>query len=217
MSVHVRGWPCGLLFMLDGWGKVKLEVTTLPRIVIHVSRQFNSIAFTTQRKVAYPSVPMAMTAVRAVLTGGHRYYHSSASYRAAVVYGCVSDMSNRLDPWGSGAVEITTGKTITYGSVGLAQAHPLTIMHKKTAFRRNRSSYALPCPFRRWYSDVTGYRRERVVVIMDDAPAEPVRGNVENARFRPMLIEREYSLFDQKNSKLFLGVVWWKISGNVAT
>ena len=35
-------------------------------------------------------------------------------------------MSTRLDRWGSDAVEIATRKVMPPGSVGLAQAHPLT-------------------------------------------------------------------------------------------
>ena len=35
-------------------------------------------------------------------------------------------MSTRLAPWGSGAVEVATQNVIFPGSVGLAQAHPLT-------------------------------------------------------------------------------------------
>ena len=34
-------------------------------------------------------------------------------------------MSTRLDPWGSGAVEIATRKVIPPGSMGLVQARPL--------------------------------------------------------------------------------------------
>ena len=35
-------------------------------------------------------------------------------------------MSTRLDPWEPGAVEIATRNGMIPGSVGLAQAHPLT-------------------------------------------------------------------------------------------
>ena len=35
-------------------------------------------------------------------------------------------MSTRLDPWGSGVVEMATRAVTPPGSVGLAQAHPLT-------------------------------------------------------------------------------------------
>ena len=40
-----------------GWGKLKLKLTTLPRIFIRVVCGFNSVAFATQRWLAHPSNP----------------------------------------------------------------------------------------------------------------------------------------------------------------
>ena len=54
--LYTRGshWGCGWLDLFffsssGGWGKIKLELTTLPRIFIRVVCGFNSVAFATQR------------------------------------------------------------------------------------------------------------------------------------------------------------------------
>ena len=77
--------------------------------------------------LAYLSVPVATTA-RAVLSlPAVTVTTNTPAAQAAVVYGCVS-MPTRLDPWGSGAVEIAAGTlmiVIPPASVGFAQAHPL--------------------------------------------------------------------------------------------
>ena len=56
-----------------GWGKIKLKLTTLPRIFIHVVCRFSSIAFATQRRRACPSLP-AIAIVCVVPIDGPRYY-----------------------------------------------------------------------------------------------------------------------------------------------
>ena len=73
---------CCFLFCLfisssGGWGKIKLELTTLPRIFFHVVCQINSTVFAIQRSLAYPLVP-AVTTARAVPAGDHRH---SCCYR----------------------------------------------------------------------------------------------------------------------------------------
>ena len=45
-----------------GWGKIKLNLTTLPRIFIRVVCRFNSVAFATQRELAHPSNPTVVIA-----------------------------------------------------------------------------------------------------------------------------------------------------------
>ena len=62
------------------WGKIKLKLTTLTRIFIHVVCRFNSIAFATQPQLACPSDP-TIAITRAVPIDGPRYYPGSASYR----------------------------------------------------------------------------------------------------------------------------------------
>ena len=131
-----------------GWGKIKLELTTLPRFFIHLVYQFNSIIFAIQRyrwgilqfpwqrqsELSLPAVPVTIPATQA----------------AAVVYGCVSTgMSIRLDPWGPGAVAIATLKVIFAGSVVLRKPPG----QEKTALRRTWSSYGPPYPLGHWSSD----------------------------------------------------------------
>ena len=77
-------------------------------------------------------------------------------------------MSTRLDPWGSGAVEIATQNVILPGSVGLAQAHPPT----KTPTTINQPSAGLgPVTFHPSHSGVDPrapswhYRDARSMVI----------------------------------------------------
>ena len=99
------------MLLSGGWGrKIKLKPTTLPRVFMHVVRRFTSILFALQCQPAYAPVPVPPVATPAS--------------QAAVVYGRVSVLT-QLDPWGSGAVEIATGKVILPGSMGHAQAHTL--------------------------------------------------------------------------------------------
>ena len=69
--------------------KIKIMVTTLPRIFIHIgiAHQCNSIVLANPAlsSVVYPSLPVVGTAQAvppAVPTGGHRYFTSSASCRS---------------------------------------------------------------------------------------------------------------------------------------
>ena len=58
-----------------GWEKIKLKLTTLPRIFMHVLCQFDSIAFAIKLVLlACPSAPVVATA-RAVPTGGHHCHY----------------------------------------------------------------------------------------------------------------------------------------------
>ena len=45
-------------FSSGGWGKIKLQLTTLPRIFIRVVCRFKSAAFAAQRWLAHPSDPI---------------------------------------------------------------------------------------------------------------------------------------------------------------
>ena len=76
----------------------------------NASRRILQFPWWRQRELSLPAFPIVTT---------------PAAAQAAVVYGCVS-MSTRPVPWGSGAVEIATPPVVISGSVGLAQAHPLT-------------------------------------------------------------------------------------------
>ena len=86
--------------------------------------------------LACPSVPAITIIARAVSLPA--VPGTTPAAQAAVVHGCVS-MSTRRDPWGSGAVEIATRNGIIPGSVGPAQAHPLT----KSPDRRKQPSAGL--------------------------------------------------------------------------
>ena len=79
----------------------------------------------------------------------HRCYSSSASCR------CRLYMSIRLDPWGSGAVEIATWQVNPPGRVGLAQAHPPT---KPPATRTQPSAGLGPASIHPTHSGVGSLR-----------------------------------------------------------
>ena len=51
LNSHGRGYPLNFFFFVSsgGWGKIKLWLTTLPRIFIRVVCRFNSVAFAAQR------------------------------------------------------------------------------------------------------------------------------------------------------------------------
>ena len=85
--------------------------------------------------------------------------------QAAVVYVCVSG-STRLDPWGSGVVEITTRNVILPGSVRLAQAHPLTT---PPAMRKQPSAGLGPVTVHRTQSGVDPWNDEsaRTLGVLD--------------------------------------------------
>ena len=93
-------------------------------IPIHVECQFKSFVFANPALggVSFNilQVPLEATA-RAVLSLPAVPVTDPAAH-AAGVYGYVR-MSTRLDPWGSGAVEIATRKFIPPTSVGFARAH----------------------------------------------------------------------------------------------
>ena len=110
------------------WVITKPKLTTIQGIFINMC-QLNSAMFAIQRCLTYLSLSVVTVTTarrelsfRAVLSA---VTVTISATQAAVVYGCVN-ISTPPDPWGSGAVEIATRKVIPTGSVGLAQAHPLT-------------------------------------------------------------------------------------------